>query len=48
MLHWIGDDRIMPGGDATIDVEMLFLIAGFAVNKDGRTVGAGVIAETNE
>ncbi|MFO7988094.1 MAG: elongation factor Tu, partial [Desulfotignum sp.] len=48
-----GVEMIMPGDNATINVELIAPIAmekelRFAVREGGRTVGAGVIAEIFE
>jgi elongation factor Tu len=48
-----GVEMIMPGDNATINVELISPIAmekelRFAVREGGRTVGAGVIAEIFE
>jgi elongation factor Tu len=48
-----GVEMIMPGDNATINVELINPIAmekelRFAIREGGRTVGAGVIAEIVE
>jgi elongation factor Tu len=48
-----GTEMILPGDNATMDVELLSPIAmdqglKFAIREGGRTVGAGVVAEIKE
>ena len=48
-----GDEMVMPGDNATFNVELIHPIAmekglRFAIREGGRTVGAGVVTEIVE